>query len=94
MVPVTSQANFLKNGENKSCLIQRLMKRFRAESMSVFRAEEVTDTIKVSKALKIAKQGEIAVIVGKDIDLLVLLTAQSSNVKNAFPLKSGKGETP
>ncbi|CAH0385448.1 unnamed protein product [Bemisia tabaci] len=58
--------------------------------MSVFQAEEVTDTIKVSKALEMAKQGEIAVIVGKDIDLLVLLTAQSRNVKNAFPLKSGK----
>lgn len=46
MVPVTSRANFLKNGKNKSRLIQRLMKRFRAETMSVFQAEEVTDTIK------------------------------------------------
>lgn len=51
-------------------------------------------SIKVSKTLEMAKQGEIAVIVEKDIDLLVPLTAQSSNVKNAFPLKSGKGETP
>lgn len=57
--------------------------------------EEDADTLIVSTALDISKDYESVIIVGEDIDLLVILIGTANAIQNnVFFLKSGRGKTP
>lgn len=56
-------------------------------------ATEDADTVIVNEALSLAERTETVVVVGEDIDLLVILTGLCQR-ENVFFLKPGKGNVP
>lgn len=84
---------FLSNDQNKMRLITMLTDKFKAKNFQVKQAVEDADPMIVSTAIDLAKLGGTVIIVGEDIDLLVLLTAQEQQTAfcNIFLLKPGKG---
>lgn len=74
----TTQAEFLSNNRNKKCFIEMLADRCLKHNIKVRLAVSDADSLIVSTALEEAKKGETVVVVGKDTDLLVLLTSFAS----------------
>lgn len=71
-----------------------LIVKMKAQHLHVKQAIEDADPLIVSTAIDLAEQGGTVFIVGEDIDLLVLLTAQEQpeSYGNIFLLKPGKGQ--
>ncbi|GBN83732.1 hypothetical protein AVEN_265741-1 [Araneus ventricosus] len=63
----------------------------RKEGFVVKQAEEYADYLIIKSALEIEKRSQCVVVVGEDIDLLVIITA-STNSKNIFILKPGRSK--
>lgn len=93
MKAVVSQDKFLNNDRNKSRLISLLKERFESRGISVKQHDEDADVLIVQTALERATNFESVIIVGNDIDLLVILTgiAEPSH-RNVFFLKPGQGK--
>ncbi|GBM28345.1 hypothetical protein AVEN_229529-1 [Araneus ventricosus] len=65
--------------------------KFQNEGFVVKQAEEYVDYLIIKSALEIEKMSQCVVVVGEDIDLLVIIAA-STNSENIFFLKPGRGE--
>ncbi|XP_071574804.1 uncharacterized protein [Temnothorax nylanderi] len=86
-----SQEKFLSNEKNKARLITMLKKKFQNAGHSVKQHEEDADTLIVSTALEMASDYESVVIVGEDIDLLIILTGIANETQNnVYFMKPGK----
>lgn len=88
-----AQENVLGNENNKRRLITLLCDAFQKEGVEVAVAEEDADREIVMTALSKAAVSDRVVIVGEDVDLLVLLNGLGAEKKNVYLQKSSKGET-
>ncbi|GBN43303.1 hypothetical protein AVEN_52190-1 [Araneus ventricosus] len=88
MSATMSQGKFLSNDKNKQRLINMLCVKFQKEGFVVKQAQEDAGYLVIKSALEIGKKSQCVVVVGEDIDLLVIITA-STNSENIFFLKSG-----
>lgn len=91
MINQVAQENFLANDQNKSLLIEVLKTHFEECDIEVQQAQEDADLLIVNTAISKAKEHENVVIVGEDIDLLVLMTGFGLSCSNLFFLKPGRG---
>ncbi|GBN91267.1 hypothetical protein AVEN_169006-1 [Araneus ventricosus] len=66
--------------------------KFQNEDFVVKQAEEYADYLIIKSALEIEKRSQCVVVVGEDIDLLVIIAA-STNSENIFFLKPGRDKT-
>ncbi|XP_031335335.1 uncharacterized protein LOC116165167 isoform X2 [Photinus pyralis] len=91
MVPTVPQEKFLSNPYNKSRFISMLLQKLSASQIDTKQASEDADTLIVQTAQSLAEEHETVVVVGEDVDLLVIMigTLTSSNV---YFLKPGKGK--
>jgi len=74
MVLTVAQTSFLSNIRKKSRLIQMLSSYLIVKGYIIKQANDDTDTMIVNEAIKRAQRQSV-VVVGQDIDLLVLLIA-------------------
>ncbi|KAJ8671046.1 hypothetical protein QAD02_002305 [Eretmocerus hayati] len=84
---------FLKNDRNKKKFIDLLTEKLESNECSTSIANEDADTLIVQTALALNGSGKNVVIVGEDIDLLVILNQQATD-DSIFFLKPGKGNVP
>jgi len=85
---------FLSNDTNKQRLIFILREKLESENFIVKQAVEDADTLIVQSTIEIANSAECVVMVGKDTDLLVLLSAPTPSIRsNIYFLKPGKGKS-
>ncbi|GBM76170.1 hypothetical protein AVEN_224129-1 [Araneus ventricosus] len=90
LLPATmSQEKFLSNDKNKQRLISMICVKFQKEGFVVKQVQKDADYLIIKSALEIEKSSQFVVVVGEDIDLLVIMTA-STNSENIFCLKPGK----
>ncbi|GBM50516.1 hypothetical protein AVEN_160739-1 [Araneus ventricosus] len=82
MTATMFQEKFLSNDKNKQRLINMLCVKFQKEGFVVKQA----DYLIIKSALEIGKRSQCLVVVGEDIDLLVIMTP-STNSENIFFLK-------
>lgn len=100
------QQQFLSNDKNKNELIQQLSRALRFEGYTIKQADEDADSLIIRSAIEIAERSEVinaatgvaepsknVVIVGQDIDLLVLLHQLYSGEPNIYFLKPDAGVT-
>ncbi|GBN12247.1 hypothetical protein AVEN_262782-1 [Araneus ventricosus] len=66
--------------------------KFQNEDFVVKQAEEYADYLIIKSALEIEKRSQCVMVVGEDIDFLVIIAA-STNSENVFFLKPGRGKT-
>lgn len=92
MTVPTSQQQFLSNVYNKSRLIIMLKDKFTTENILVKQADNDADVLIVETAINQFNPANINVVVGEDIDLLVLITARTSSDKIIYFLKPGKAQ--
>lgn len=74
MIATVTQEKLLGNDKNKSRLISVMSERFQNEGFEVRQAQDDADTLEFSPSANV-------IIVGEDIDLLVLLTALAPQEK-------------
>lgn len=91
MIPTVSQNKFLGNDANKNRLIGMLKTKFEAENFMVKQATEDADALIINTAISVSSAFEFVIVVGEDVDLLILLTALSRR-SNIYFLKPGKGK--
>ncbi|GBM64405.1 hypothetical protein AVEN_135128-1 [Araneus ventricosus] len=90
MITTLNQEIFLTNAKYKSRLIGLFTDKFNAIGISVKKAENYADVLVVKTALMISKtQHNSTVIVGEDIDLLIILIPSNLEI---FLHKPGKGK--
>lgn len=92
MIPTVSQEKFLGNDRNKNRLIGMLKTKFESANFIVKQATEDADTLIINTAISISSAFDSVIVVGEDVDLLVLLMALSTR-SNIYFLKPGKGKT-
>lgn len=63
----------MSNEHNKNKLIQLLSAELRSAEFFCAQAQEDADTLIIKTALEVAKDNKTVIVVGQDIDLLVLL---------------------
>ncbi|GBM18721.1 hypothetical protein AVEN_263534-1, partial [Araneus ventricosus] len=78
MIPIVSQNKFQGNDANK-------------DSLMVKQATEDADTLIINIAMSVSSAFDSVIVVGEDVDLLILLTALSTR-SNIYILKPGKGK--
>lgn len=91
MVATVTQEKFWSNDKNKTRLIAMLTERFQNQGVEVKQAQDDADTLIVTTAIELSLTAQV-VIVGEDIDLLVLLTALAPQERNIYFMKSGTGK--
>ena len=87
------QEKFLSNEHNKNELIKVLSQKFKDEGYTCKQAEEDADPLIITTAIEISKTGKNVIVVGQDIDLLVLLNQLGSNQSNLYFLKPATGRS-
>ncbi|KAJ8729647.1 hypothetical protein PYW08_001228 [Mythimna loreyi] len=94
MPSTTTPEKFLSNGKNKAQLINLLKSKLLNVGYQVKQHMEDADTLIVYTALEESANYETVIIVGEDVDLLVILTgvAQERH-KNVYLMKPGKGKS-
>lgn len=91
-IPSTTQEKFLAN--NKTTFIKLLTVHFRKHGITIEQAIEDADTVIVNTALQQASSYDTVIIIGEDIDLLVILTRlNQANANNVFLKKPARGRT-
>ncbi|KAK4877685.1 hypothetical protein RN001_010191 [Aquatica leii] len=88
MIPTVSQNNFLGNDANKNCFIGMLKTKFKADNFIVKQVTEDADTLIINTALSVSPAFDNVNVVGKDINLLILLIALST--RYVYILKTRK----
>lgn len=86
------QEKFLGNEKNKSRFISLLRASFERSQITTVQAEENADVLIITTANSLSSQYDAVIIIGQDINLLVLLTALSP--PNVYYQKVGKGKSP
>ena len=66
----------------------------RAAGFQIKQAEEITDLLIVTTAIDTVSESTMTIIVGEDVDLLVLMTQLTPTDKNVLLLKPGKNKVP
>lgn len=92
MIVPTSQQKFLTNTHNKSRFISMLKEKFTAENILVKQANNDADVLIIETAIEQFNLTNTTIVVGEDVDLLVLLTARTPTEKTIFFLKPGKAQ--
>lgn len=91
--PNVSQDLFLSNAKNKLRFIQLLKVKFEAKHIEVFQAEEHADKLIITTAIRKASDFQVVVIVGEDVDWLVILTGLRGSTQGTIYLqKCGRGK--
>jgi len=90
MTVTVSQEKLLSNRKNKTRLISMLTEKFEANNFPVKHAQDDADILIIETAIE-QSENDTTVVVGEDIDLLVILSARAPNDKEIFLLKPGKG---
>lgn len=75
MATTIAQSNFLSNTTNKDKFVSLLTLHLHQAGVIVSQAEEDADRLIVKTAIEICEDDKSVVVVGNDVDLLVLLTA-------------------
>lgn len=89
----TSQEEFLKSNTNKLRFIGLLKDYLEQNNIKVKQCDADADVYIVREALREASSNRIVVIIGNDIDLLLLLSAMAQDEqKNVFLLKPAQGK--
>ena len=91
MAAAMSQEKFLSNSMNKQRLISMLCIKLQNAGFAVKQSEEDADYLIIKSALELEKSSQCVVVVGEDIDLLIIM-AVSTNSETIFFLKPGKGK--
>lgn len=96
MKAIVSQYKFLNNDKNESGLILMLKRGFERKGILLVKQHEKdADVLIIQTALERATDFKSVVIVGNDIDLLVLLTGIAEPIhSNVYFLKPGQGKVP
>jgi molybdopterin biosynthesis enzyme len=71
--------------------VERAVKKFEAENFMVRQATEDADALIINTAISVSSAFDFVIVVGEDVDLLILLTALSTR-SNIYILKPGKGK--
>ena len=87
----TNQQQFLANTHNKSRFISMLCEEFTAAGVSIKQADNDADVLIIETAIEQWTSSNTTVVVGEDVDLLILLTART-NDKIIYFLKPGKAQ--
>lgn len=90
--PQVPQEKFLGNEKKKSRFISLLKASFKRSQITKVKAEEDTDILIIATANSLSSQHHAIIIIGQDINLLVLLTALSP--PNVYYQKVGKSKSP
>lgn len=94
MPSTTTPDKFLSNGKNKAQLITLLKSKLLNVGYHVKQHKEDADTLIVYTALEDSANYEKVIIVGEDVDLLVILTGVAEDRhKNVYFMKPGKGKS-
>lgn len=91
IMATVNQNKFLSNDKNKIRLISLLTKVLQNKKFMVKQAIDDADTLIVKTAIEMSNNGR-TFVVGEDVDLLVLLTALTSEDKDTFLMKPGTGK--
>lgn len=90
-LPVTLQQDqFLSNTKNKARLIASLVPKLRQNGYEVFQSDGDADVLIVQTAIEKISHFQNVVVVGEDVDLLVLLVALTPLEKEIHLYKPGK----
>jgi len=90
---IFSQDKFLSNPSNKSKLINMVCENFYTANILTKIANDDADELIISIALDMHATHKNVIIVGEDIDLLVIMTQRAAG-KNLFFLKPGREALP
>jgi hypothetical protein len=71
--------------------VERAVKKFEAENFMVKQATEDADALIINTAISVSSAFDFVIVVGEDVDLLILLTALSTR-SNIYILKPEKGK--
>ncbi|KYM99414.1 hypothetical protein ALC62_09846 [Cyphomyrmex costatus] len=83
---------FLSNERNKDNIIKSLSTKLKAEGYFCKQADEDADAVIINTALDVAEcDDKTVIVVGQDIDLLVLLNLLNTNNYDIYFLKPGSG---
>ena len=94
-MPITiRQDRFLANGKNKASLIQALTEYMEKAEIRVKHAEADAGTLIVNTAIELSDTANVVVVIGTDVDLLILLTTLSNPDNNVYLCKPGVGNIP
>ena len=85
------QQKFLSNDKNKIRFIKLLTTKMGNHNIQVLQAEEDADRLIITTAVTAASTYDIVVVVGEDIDLLIILTA-ISNQREILYNKCGRSK--
>ncbi|KAJ8896091.1 hypothetical protein PR048_001433 [Dryococelus australis] len=91
MLTTVQQENFLANEKNKTKLIELLVETLTARGIEVSTATRDTDGSIVRWGLNKVTSHSSVVVIGEDVDLLVLLTAITPPDRNVYFMKPGRG---
>lgn len=87
------QGHFLSNDHNKSQLIAILSAKLQTSGIEIRQAPDDADTLIISTAIEISKTSSNVVVVGEDVDLLILLMATTPENQEIIFFKPGRRKT-
>ncbi|CAH0757850.1 unnamed protein product [Diatraea saccharalis] len=87
-----TQDSFLSNEKNKERLITMLKSRFEQAGINTYQSDDDADTLIVTTAIQKTASHETVLIVGEDVDLLVILMAYPN--PNVYLMKPGRNKIP
>lgn len=90
--PLSKPDKFLSNESNKKKFISYLIKKFKEDNIDTVQADEDADVLIVQCAKEKASQSKNAVIVGQDIDLLIILSLLPEQYKDVYLFKPSVGK--
>lgn len=90
MILTSTKKVFIGNEKNKKRFIEYLKKNLLDAGIQVLQAKEDADTTIVREALKNAENYDSCIVIGEDVDLLVLLIGLGFSYNNVYLLKPGK----
>ena len=85
------QSKFLRNLKIKQRLIMQLCEAFLKVGIEAHTAVDDADALIVQTAIDEADRYELVVVVGQDVNLLILITALTPEDKNVLMLKEAQG---
>ncbi|KAL4718517.1 hypothetical protein ACJJTC_010356 [Scirpophaga incertulas] len=88
----TNQQQFLANTYNKSRFISMLCEELTAAGIPIKQADNDADVLIIETAIEQFESSKTTVVVGEDVDLLILLTARTPTDKIIYFLKPGKAQ--
>ena len=87
-----NQQQFLANIHNKSRFISMLSDKLITENIAVKQAQNDADVLIIETAIEQFNATNTIVVVGEDVDLLILLTARTPIDKIIYFLKPGRAQ--